>query len=533
MNTFVMPHNASVLFLISLTEEKIREIESKKVNTYHILLNQIRAFKNVEVHEIISKEILDKAAMFNKVIIVGHQVGGFIQQSDGSFLPMEELVNFIPPECCGYLHVAICGSEVIRSLLNQRCNALVRCAPKQTQVELVLWIYTLILSYADMPNFSQLYDSTLRTILENQSKKSPSELSKLPYATTLGDMVSIGYPQKVLRNSSFIVEIKIHSDEIEIEVKDNIKERGDKYQYTKNIQLKIGSEIVTKLTFSTANHFPNLDEHLYAKDGPIQTKTWNGRKINVVYECFVDEFIIQNTYFNSFDGTLNLTIDNEPIEDWTLRFEFSEIYMPMRVPSGGLNLTGTQSVPTERGNQGELDGTDGGNTQSEGQESAEKEEKKENGISPQNSQEDKDIKDAKGTNKIKNIIKDCFDKGLLKDDDPTFYLYFLLLALRARNLWKKQQIPSFVRMVIEVRPSILNYKTEKNIRDSMQNMNKKAKKLTVLKEDKPIYFDTFITDHDSMLEYIDKMYPKKVDGKIRSDCQLVKVLADKLFIAMK
>lgn len=432
MNTFVMPHNASVLFLISLTEEKIREIESKKVNTYHILLNQIRAFKNVEVHEIISKEILDKAAMFNKVIIVGHQVGGLIQQSNGSFLPMEELVNFIPPECCGYLHVAICGSESIHSLLNQRCNALVRCAPQKTQVELVLWIYTLILSCADIPKeeFSQLYDNTLRTILENQSKKSPSELSKLPYATTLGDMVSIGYPQKVLRNSSFIVEIKIHSDEIEIEVKDNIKERGDKYQYTKNIQLKIGSEIVTKLTFSTANHFPNLDEHLYAKDGPIQTKTWNRRKINVVYECFVDEFIIQNTYFNSFDGTLNLTIDNEPIEDWTLRFEFSEIYMPMSVPSGGPNLTGTPKVSTEHGKQGELDGTEVGNTQSEGQESAEKKE-----LFPYIHSE---VKDSNERQEIHKAIKNRIDFYSMKE---------ICTFLKDLDVKKKLDLPKNTKQV--------------------------------------------------------------------------------------
>lgn len=121
-------------------------------------------------------------------------------------------------------------------------------------------------------------------------------------------------------------------------------------------------------------------------------------------------------------------------------------------------------------------------------------------------------------------IKACFTRELLKPEEPS-RLYFLLLAMWSLKLLKSKEITSFVRMVIEAYPSIVNNeRTEEQVRYAVQNMNKKAT---------PLFFDEAVKDYDSMIAYIDQMYPKKLDGSRRKEGEAAVTLANQLYSALK
>lgn len=116
-----------------------------------------------------------------------------------------------------------------------------------------------------------------------------------------------------------------------------------------------------------------------------------------------------------------------------------------------------------------------------------------------------------------------FTDKLLSADEPS-HLYFLLLAMWARRLLQNKEIPAFVRMVGEAYPDLFNEeRTIEKVIMSLQNMNGKADQ----------YFDEFVKDQSSMIDYIDMMYPKKSNGERRRDCERAVTLANNLFLALK
>ena len=66
-------------------------------------------------------------------------------------------------------------------------------------------------------------------------------------------------------------------------------------------------------------------------------------------------------------------------------------------------------------------------------------------------------------------------------------------------------------------------RTQEKVIMSLQNMNGKANQ----------YFDEYVTDQLSMVEYIELMYPKKKNGSRRKDCERAVNLANKFFLALK
>ncbi len=120
-------------------------------------------------------------------------------------------------------------------------------------------------------------------------------------------------------------------------------------------------------------------------------------------------------------------------------------------------------------------------------------------------------------------IAALFTAGILSESDPS-RLYFLLLAMWARRLLASKEIPAFVRMVKEAYPALISEeRKEQMVIYAVQNMNKKSSK----------YFDTFITDQHSMIDFVVSMYPSKKDGSPRKDCKEAVELTNKLFLALK
>lgn len=116
-----------------------------------------------------------------------------------------------------------------------------------------------------------------------------------------------------------------------------------------------------------------------------------------------------------------------------------------------------------------------------------------------------------------------FTNGILSVNEPS-HLYFLLLAMWARRLLQSKEIPAFVRMVGEAYPVYFNEeRTIEKVIMSLQNMNGKAGH----------YFDEFVKDQATMVEYIDMMYPKKSNGERRKDCERAVTLANNLFLELK
>lgn len=115
-----------------------------------------------------------------------------------------------------------------------------------------------------------------------------------------------------------------------------------------------------------------------------------------------------------------------------------------------------------------------------------------------------------------------FTDGIISVDEPS-HLYFLLLAMWARRLLQSKEIPAFVRMVEKAYPIYFNERTIEKVIMSLQNMNGKADQ----------YFDEFVKDQATMVEYIDMMYPKKNNGERRKDCERAVTLANNLFLALK
>lgn len=217
MNTELMRHK-SVLFLISLSQNKIQEIENKGVD-YQLFMKTIRVFSHVEVRETISEELLSSASLYEVVVIVGHQVNGCIEMADGSLFPMNIIASALPSTFSGYLHVAVCGSSVIFDAIKERCpNSRVRASKRATQLELQLLIYSLLLSRTDLSKdtFDYWYVFERDYIKELQKSKNPAVLAKLPCATKLGEekdiMTSVFAPKEAETTYTFLIQAFLYFD---------------------------------------------------------------------------------------------------------------------------------------------------------------------------------------------------------------------------------------------------------------------------------------------------------------------------------
>lgn len=291
-----MKHNKSVLFLISLSQNKIREIEDKGVD-YRMFLETIRNYSHVEVHETINDELLSKAHLYEVVIIVGHQVDGCIEMADSSLFPMNKVAYALNPTFNGYLHVAICGSSIIRDNIKACCpNSRVRTSKKTTQLELQLLIYSLLLSRNDLnkETFDYWYEFERNYIKEIQERKDPSDLAKLPCATKLGtesDIIksSVFAPHRVPRGELFDLIVVLHHNEdngtleVEIQNHDEMMRLRDHNVVLNNIHR--GDILFLRISFLDATKSPTRLISVES-DNP-QNVTIGDNNEKVLFEIYV------------------------------------------------------------------------------------------------------------------------------------------------------------------------------------------------------------------------------------------------------
>lgn len=291
MNTNLMRRNKSVLFLVSLSQTKIQEMEEKGVD-YGLFLKTIRGYSHVEIHETISDELLNKAPLYKVVVIIGHQIDGCIEMPDSSLFPMNRIAQALPMKFNGYLHVVVCGSTMIFDSIKKRCpDSRVRTSNNTTQLELQLQIYFRLLGHTDLnkETFDCLYEHEYNDIKKIQERKDPSELAKLPLATKLGteptrNIESTIYaPKSVEKKETFSVQIIFHSEGEAVDSSEIIF-RGENANKKISFKLKRNDQVTIRLLFES----PEKDL-IEIHDSDTQNIIWSEKKEEIVFLATVDE----------------------------------------------------------------------------------------------------------------------------------------------------------------------------------------------------------------------------------------------------
>lgn len=336
MNTNSMQHNKSVLFIISLSQNKIHEIEEKRVD-YQLFLRTIRSYSHVEVHETINEKLISTASSFKVVVIVGHQVDGFIEMPDGSQFPMEKIADALPIHYNGYIHVAVCDSDAIRSAIKDRCpECRLRTAPEATELELPLLIYFRLLGHRDLSKetFDNWYDSERETIKQIQESKDPAELAKLPIATKLGEenvKTSVYSPYYVSRGEYFSIFVAMHFDAdngtLFINQRRNDPSLRDEEAREHNVVLNnvhYGDELSIKISFEDATKYPTDLIWVNSDDNP-QSVTISDKIVPLEFDVFVDA----GYPYDYFKAILEYIKDGRCLKKFDYhKYEFKSVYHP-------------------------------------------------------------------------------------------------------------------------------------------------------------------------------------------------------------
>ena len=317
MNTDLMPHK-SVLFLISLSQNKIQEIGNKGVD-YLLFMKTIRSYSHVEVHEAISEKLLSSASLYEVVVIVGHQLNGCIEMADGSLFPMSNIVSALPSTFSGYLHVAVCGSSVIWDAIKEHCvDSRVRASKGSTQLELQLLIYSLLLSRTDLnkDTFDYWYVFERDYIKELQKRRNPADLAKLPCATKLGEekdiATSVFAPKEVKATYKFPIQVFLYFDSEKGTLVAKAKAEGvDPDTMPRLIQellknIHAGDMIDVRLTMLDKDKQPTHNILIFYQEGTFSIPVKIGEKetkvsfdVNITEQYLYEECWAQLSFINN------------------------------------------------------------------------------------------------------------------------------------------------------------------------------------------------------------------------------------------
>lgn len=320
MSIDTMQRKKSVLFLISLSHNKIKEIEDKGVD-YHLFTKTIRDYCHVEVHEAISEELISSASLYEVVVIVGHQMNGCMEMADGSLFPMDRIVGALPPTFSGYLHVVVCGSSIIWNAIKERCpNSRVRASKGATQLELQLLIYSLLLSRTDLSKdtFDYWYVFVRDYIKQLQKRKNPADLALLPCATKLGDdsseniATSVFAPKEVKAAYTFLIQVFLHFDSEKGTLVAKAKAEGvDPETMPRLIQeplknIHAGDMIDVRLTMLDKDKQPTHNILIFYQEGTFSMPEKIGEKetkvsfdVNITEQYLYEECWAQLSFINN------------------------------------------------------------------------------------------------------------------------------------------------------------------------------------------------------------------------------------------
>lgn len=314
-NSKFMLHNKTILFLISLSQRTIQDIEDKGVG-YQLFLQIVRSYSHVEIHEEISEELIGTASQYQVVTIVGHNINDCIELADGSLFPMRKIASALPPTFDGYLHVAVCGSSFIFDAIKECApNSRVRTSEDFEELELDLLIYSELLSRSDLKKytFDDYYGAYYNYIKEEQEHKKPADIAKFPRATKLGTMATGERPFEVPRNSEFFIRVIFHDESSEETIEKNIKNAYNiSYQIKDSIleELKDGDIINVNLNFDC--RYPEMKKYIIGGGEQPFAFSINKAKNEVSFRCFVED----GFRLNGFSGTVTVNIKEFPVYTW-------------------------------------------------------------------------------------------------------------------------------------------------------------------------------------------------------------------------
>ena len=314
-NTKFMLHNKTILFLISLSQRTIQDIEDKGVG-YQLFLQIVRSYSHVEIHEEISEELIGTASQYQVVTIVGHNINDCIELADGSLFPMRKIASALPPTFDGYLHVAVCGSSIFFDAIKERTpNSRVRTSEDFEELELDLLIYSELLSRLDLrkDTFDDYYGAYYNYIKEEQEHQKPADIAKFPRATKLGTMATGERPFKVVRNSEFFINCIFHNESAEVTIKENIENAHNSSHKIKDPiieKLKDGDSVYVILHFDC--RYPEMSKYLEG-EGECQFQFDTSKAKNEVsFRCFVNN----NFRLNGFSGNVTIKIEDVHVYTW-------------------------------------------------------------------------------------------------------------------------------------------------------------------------------------------------------------------------
>lgn len=315
-NTNYMQHKKTVLFLISLSQRTIQDIEDKGVN-YQLFLQMVRSYSHVEIHEEISEELIGTASQYQVVTIVGHNINDCIELADGSLFPMRKIASALPPTFDGYLHVAVCGSSIFFDAIKERTpNSRVRTSEDFEELELDLLIYSELLSRLDLrkDTFDDYYGAYYNYIKEEQEHQKPADIAKFPRATKLGTMATGERPFEVPRNSEFFIRVIFHDESSEETIEENIaKAYNISYKFKDSIleELKDGDTVYVNLDFNS--RYDEMTKDLILGGGErLFPFDISKAKNKVIYRCYVED----GFRLNGFSGTVTIKIKDNPVDSW-------------------------------------------------------------------------------------------------------------------------------------------------------------------------------------------------------------------------
>lgn len=309
-----------ILLLMSLPNTAEFEREKEKVDNFIDAMRQLKIVVHCEINE----KLLATADHFDLVIVIAHHS----EERDCLILhdqemEMTDFINHLPANFHGILDFSSCYAARSIQQIKKHCpNCRVHAPLNQTALLARLSIYHVLIpaliQNVDMP-YAELY-KTVATVLASQA---PVNQSNATSETTLvlgPDVSSIYAPSKVKRGDHFFVNIFIHKEEDEEEIKLQalrLDPRTEKIVMDElDIEIQRGDRITARMEiYGRQSKYVLLDNGIDTQNAKL---SGNARRIQ--FGMTVDEAIPDE----HFDCKVMLAVNGESVAECYFSVQVAE-----------------------------------------------------------------------------------------------------------------------------------------------------------------------------------------------------------------
>lgn len=288
-----------ILLLLSLAPDIAKRL---KENGSYELIDSFKSYPLVDVIERISPElIIDQVNHHKGVIVIGHQESDNIVLADGSLLSLFTLSDSFPTDYKGFIHIAVCGSSVIKNRLKERCSeATIRTHLYSTQLELQLQVLSHLLKFSEHlnnDNYWSYYEKIRAAYKRKYETLDLAEKENLSSSTLLGKE-SAYIPKCMKTHCQYWFHFFIHdgNEEDFSEMKKSLHESAaepiseeDYFTFNRGVHdLKLNEKIKITLTF---------DSPIICIYGNNQLEyNWEGYLLEFKFLCSVSDDFCGNQF---------------------------------------------------------------------------------------------------------------------------------------------------------------------------------------------------------------------------------------------